>query len=249
MKESIMGGIEFVRIPAGKFLMGSKKDNKLAYDDEKPQHTIEIPYDYLMARFPVTNEQYAAFVGAGRHPVSGWKKRQDHPVFEVSWQDAMAYCRWLNDLLSGKLPQGLVLRLPTEAEWEKAARATDGREWPWGSEFDKHKCNSFEGGKGVMTPVGLYSPQGDSPYGCADMAGNVWEWTHSLYKPYPYKADDGREDEKRGAARRVLRGGAFFNLVRLTRCAFRGWPGPHLEWGRVGFRVAASLPISGIMVP
>jgi formylglycine-generating enzyme required for sulfatase activity len=225
--------------------MSSKKGNSLAYEIETPQHTVNIPHDYWMARFPVTNEQYAAHVCNGKHPVSDWQKKKDHPVFNVSWQDTMAYCKGLNNLLKGRLPQGLILRLPTEAEWEKAARGTDGSEWPWGNEFDKNKCNSDEGGKGDTTPVGLYSAQGDSPYGCADMVGNVWEWTHSLYKPYPYKAEDGRENEKDSAAR-VLRGGTFHNSGRYARCTFRGRLDPFDDWNYTGFRVVVvgASPIS-----
>ncbi len=239
-KRLVIGGIEFVKIPAGRFLMGSKEDNKLAYDEEKPQHTIEIAQDYWMARFPVTNEQYAAYLGKGTHPVSDWQKKKEHPVNYIEWKDAMAYCKWLNNFLAGKLPQGLALRLPTEAEWEKAARGEYGNEWPWGNEFDKSKCNSSEGGKGGTTPVGLYSPQGDSPYGCADMVGNVWEWTHSLFKAYPYQAGDGRENET-ASGRRVLRGGSFLNDSRYARCACRR---DALGIGG-GFRVAAS-PVSPV---
>ena len=100
-----------------------------------------------MARFPVTNEQYNLYAKAKgiKHPVDGWEKKKDHPVVYVGWNDAMAYCKWLNDLLKGELPSGLVLRLPTEAEWEKAARGEKGNEWPWGNEFDKNKCNSQRG--------------------------------------------------------------------------------------------------------
>ncbi len=249
-----LGGMEFMRVPAGKFLMGSTKENKLAYDDERPQHTVDIPYDYWMARFPTTNEQYSAFVKAKglKHPVGDWAKKKDHPVAKVTWKDAMAYCQWLNGLLKGKLTSGLILRLPTEAEWEKAARGSplllgEGRgevnEWPWGNQFDKNKCNSSEGGKGITTPVGLYSPQGDSPYLCADMAGNVWEWTHSLFKPYPYKADDGREDEKASGAR-VLRGGSFDGNRRLARCAYRYDLVIDGLGDSSGFRVVASPNLS-----
>jgi formylglycine-generating enzyme required for sulfatase activity len=235
----VVGGIEFVRIPVGKFLMGSKDENKSAYDGEKPQHTVDIPYDYWMARYPVTNELYNTYAKAKgiKHPVDDWQKKKDHPVVLVLWKDAMEYCQWLNSLLKSELPSGLILRLPTEAEWEKAARGTDGREYPWENQFDKNKCNTSEGGKGGTTPVGLYSPLGDSPYGCANMSGNVWEWTHSLYKPYPYKAGDGREDESASGAR-ALRGGSFFSNVRDVRCACRG--NYDLLNYRVGFRVVAS---------
>ena len=239
------GGIEFVKVPAGKFLMGSADKDKNAEDDEKPQYTAELPYEYFMGRFPVTNEQYAAYVRAKgtKHPVSGWEKKRDHPVVSISWNDAIGYCRWLDGLLKGKLSSGLVLRLPTEAEWEKAARGEKGLIYPWGDTFDKTKCNTVEGGKRDTTPVGAYSPQGDSPYGCADMSGNVWEWTHSLYKSYPYQVQDGREDVK-GSGNRVLRGGSFDSNVRLARCAYRSHDPIYDLDINGGFRVVASLDLS-----
>jgi formylglycine-generating enzyme required for sulfatase activity len=239
-KLTLSNGMEFMRVPAGKFLMGSKNDNKLAYEDEHPQHTVDIP-DYWMGRFPITNELYNAYTKANgiKHPVSGWEKKKDHPVTYVKWTDATAYCQWLNNLLKAELPSGLVLRLPTEAEWEKAARGTDGREYPWGNQFDNKKCNTNEGGKGGTTPVGMYSPQGDSPYGCADMSGNVWEWTHSLMKPYPYNVKDGREDEKASDAR-VLRGGSFINNDRNARCACRNDNDIDNLNNNIGFRVVAA---------
>jgi len=238
-------GVEFVKVPAGKFLMGSSDKDKKAYYDEKPQHAVDLPFEYYIGRFPVTNEKYAAYakVKGGKHLVSGWEKKLDHPVVNVSCKDAMAYCQWLDELLKGKLPSGLVLRLPTEAEWEKAARGEKGSIYPWGDRFDKTKCNTDEGGKGETTPVGAYSPQGDSPYGCADMSGNVWEWTHSLFKGYPYKVNDGREKIK-ASGDRVLRGGSFVNYGRNARCAYRNH-GPinflNFSWG---FRVVASPDLS-----
>jgi len=181
----------------------------------------------------------------------------NHPVVLVTWYEALAYCNWLteklrssewrlpldvladSDLQSAIESRKFVVHLPTEAEWEKAARGEDGRLWPWGNQFDPQKCNSREGGAGRTTPVGRYSPDGDSPYGCADMAGNVWEWCQSLYKPYPYRADDGREDIAASGVR-VLRGGSWFSYERFARCPsrFRLAPDPFND--NVGFRVVFS---------
>jgi formylglycine-generating enzyme required for sulfatase activity len=244
-KITLSNGMELLRVPAGKFLMGSKPDNKQAFDDEKPQDTVDIPYDYWMARFPVTNELYDAYIKSKRnkHPVAGWEMKNDHPVTYVKWTDAMVYCQWLNTLLKAELPSGLVLRLPTEAEWEKAARGADGREYPWGNQFDKNNCNTSEGGKGGTTTVGSYSPRGDSPYGCADMGGNVWEWTHSLMKKYPYNSSDGRENET-ASDRRVLRGGSFRHGEGLARCVARVDSDIADFSDNFGFRVVASPDLS-----
>ena len=235
------GSIEFVKVPKGRFIMGSKDDNKYADSDEKPQHTLDIPYDFYIARFPMTNQQYAEFIGEKFEMPKGM---EEHPVVNVSWNEAQKYVAWLNKRFAGELSENYRFRLPTEAEWEKAARGEYGNEWPWGNEFDKNKCNSDEGGKRGTTPVGAYSPAGDSPYGCADMAGNVWEWCHSLYEPYPYKADDGREDEK-ASGRRLLRGGSFNLNRQYARCAFRRRNSPDYACIYNGFRVAAS-PVSPV---
>ena len=159
-------------------------------------------------------------------------------MVNVSWYDAMEYCQWLSE------KTGRSYRLPTEAEWERAARGTDGRIYPWGNEFEKNKCNAGESGIADTTPVGKYSPEGDSPYGCADMAGNVWEWTQSQFKPYPYEPTDGRENLEAGEEDlRVLRGGAFVGTRSLIRCTYRLRCLPDTRNIDVGFRVVVS-PIS-----
>jgi formylglycine-generating enzyme required for sulfatase activity len=198
-------GKEMVRVPAGKFLYG---------DDKKE---MELP-EFLIDKAPVTNAEYARFVAeTGHKPPEHWKgktppkKIADHPVVNVSWDDATAYAGWAGG------------RLPTEQEWEKAARGTDGREYPWGDWAEVY-CNSQEAGNGGTTPVGKYSPQGDSPYGCVDMAGNVWEWTASDY----------------GQGGRVVRGGAFSNGGGYARCACRYSYAPNLVWNSSGFRVVVS---------
>jgi formylglycine-generating enzyme required for sulfatase activity len=263
------GGLEFVRVPAGKFLMGSKEDDPLAFDNEKPQHTVELPSEYWIGRTPVTNAQFAAFVqasgfrttaeekGSGwaydgeewketqgadwqhpRGPKSDLSGKDNHPAVQISWLDAQTYCAWLNQVHGGELPAGWGYRLPTEAEWEKAARGEYGNEWPWGdSQPDASRCN-FNMHVKDTTPVGQYSPQGDSPYGAVDMVGNVWEWTHSIWKGYPYSQEDGREAEG-GSEARVLRGGSFNYNLQVVRCACRYGNLPGYRLGYSGFRVAA----------
>ena len=227
---------EMVNVPSGTFEMGSKTRKKWLFDNEKPQHSIELP-GYWIGKYPVTNSEYAVFVGdtdyrCPDHWLNGKipMMYESHPVIYVSWHDASAYCRWLSDLT------GKPYRLPTEAQWEKAARGGDGRRYPWGSRWDSRKCNTQEGGHGETSPVGAYSPEGDSPFGCADMAGNVWEWTSSLYRPYPYDTNDGREDL--GNSIRVLRGGSWANAASYARCASRVGCSPVSRSFDSGFRLA-----------
>jgi formylglycine-generating enzyme required for sulfatase activity len=229
---------ELVRVPAGEFWMGSDKSKDPdAYDNEFPQHRLNLP-EFWIAKYPVTNEEYRPFLLANpqQYKPNGWDGsnfptgKERHPVVSITWYDTLAYCRWLAEMT------GKSYRLPSEAEWEKAARGTDGRIYPWGNPWDTERCNTFDKGPGTTTPVGQYSPKGDSPYGCADIAGNVWEWTHSLLNPYKYNAEDGREDEKTKDCR-VLRGGSFVDGARLTRCAQRHWRGQGSTYFGVGFRV------------
>ncbi len=243
---------QMVRIPAGPFLMGSTDEQiKQAIASgldkdwaarERPQHTVELS-EYFIGKYPVTNTEYQAFVReAGYKSPQGWdgdkypEGKSDHPVVNVSWDDAVAYCKWLSE------KTGKTYRLPTEAEWEKAARSTDGRIYPWGNEWDPKKLNSKEGGPGDTTPVGQYSPAGDSPYGAADMSGNVWEWTNSKREKYPYDANDGREDGKGDVF--VLRGGAWDLSVSYARAACRSGIHRVLPWYNLGFRVGSASPVS-----
>ena len=239
------GEPEWVEIPAGEFWMGSEK----GYDDEKPQHKLYLEY-YRISKVPVTNTQYHLFTkDAGHQAPEHWeedrppKNLESHPVVNVSWYDAMAYCAWL----SGKTDKSI--NLPSEAEWEKAARGDrDKREYPWGNNFEATRCNNYKLGLGTTTPVGIF-PDGASPYSCLDMAGNVWEWTRSLWGKdikypefkYPYNPEDGRENLKAPKEiRRVLRGGAFRSSSDYVRGAFRFRGGPGYWHYHRGFRVVVS---------
>lgn len=163
-----------IEIPAGKFLMGT--DSEQSNEQNHPQHSVDLPA-YKIDKYPVTNAQYARFVAAtGHRPPSTWVNgkipggRELHPVNLVSWYDANSYAQW-----AGK-------RLPSEAEWEKAARGTDGRRWPWGNVMEPSRLNTYYN-VGSTTPVTAH-PQGASPYGIMDMAGNVSEWTADEFSPY-----------------------------------------------------------------
>ena len=184
----------------------------------------------------------------------------NHPVVGVTWYEMLAFTRWLDerlgDLLAGRASRaeaadrqllqsiaGRRLRaaLPSEAEWEKAARGVDGRVYPWIGEFDPNRANLETSGIGTTSAVGCF-PAGSSPYGCEEMAGNAWEWTRSVYKPYPYTDAAVREDLKASSSpSRVLRGGCFGNDPSVARCAFRNWGSPvNGDWYN-GFRVVLLL--------
>ena len=231
-------GQPMVWVPPGPFLMGSDKQrDALAFDLELPQHEVLLP-GYWIGRYPVTVAQFQAFMKASSHRpwyADSLKGSDDHPVVGVTWYDALAFCRWLSERA------GIPVTLPSEAEWEKAARGTDGRIYPWSDEPpDEGRCN-FGGNVGNITPVSRYSPRGDSPYGCADMAGNAWEWTRSLYGGYPYDSRDGRENLEAGrGVHPVLRGGGFLDRVWYVRCAARGRNLPHYRHRDFGFRLVAS---------
>jgi sulfatase modifying factor 1 len=268
--------MELCLVPAGEFLMGISLEEAHAwhracggllevYADATPRRTVTLPA-YYIGRTVVTNAQYAQFVRATGHAVPfvdarwaepyNWDQerqvpprgKEDHPVTLISWEDAMAYCEWAG------------LRLPTEAEWEKAARGTDERHYPWGDVWDSQRCNSAEriAGRALLsydawrqwwndlmeldpvernrdttTSVGTYSPAGDSPYGCADMAGNVWEWCADWYQGYP---ETTCYRSRFGETQRVLRGGAWFSQRYAVRTAWRSGDDPARRVDSRGFR-------------
>jgi len=239
-------GAVMVLIPAGEFVMGSLPGE--GDDNEHPQRKVTLDA-YRIYKCEVTNSQFRRFVGETGYRAEGqWEKfsltgRDDHPVINVTWNDARRYCQWAGG------------RLPTEAEWEKAARGTDGRMYPWGNEWDRNKCNNVTTdsaiykasrvdlrlGKGT-TPVGTF-PEGASPYGCLDMAGNVWEWCSDWYDPDYYKKSLPLNPQ--GAATgdsRVFRGGGWFDDVTTgCRCAFRVGNDPKSSTYLYGFRACFSV--------
>jgi formylglycine-generating enzyme required for sulfatase activity len=233
MPKTIMGkdGAPMVLVPAGAFLMGSLDGDA----DERPPRQVTLPAFY-MDQFEVTHEQYAKFLQATGHkaPVD-WPKGQmpvklaKHPVVNVTFADAAAYAKW-----AGK-------RLPTEAEWEKAARGTDGRVFPWGNQAQGKKTASGPEAKEHTWPVGSY-PDDVSPYGCFDMAGNAWEWTSTWYDAYLGNA--GLELEY-GKKFMVIRGGGAINYYQADatrRCADRARSTPYGTYDALGFRCVKEAP-------
>lgn len=218
--------LELVRVSAGEFL----------YGDNKEKRTLP---EYWMGKTPVTVAQFQAFLNSKPNftPDSYWRSKivqqqANHPAKQVSWQEAQLFCEWASKA------SGTTVTLPTELQWEKAARGTDGREYPWGNaKPDDTRCNfnksdaylkaSGDDNYKFTTPVGSYSPQGDSPYGCVDMAGNVWEWCEDVYENI--------------ADARVLRGGSFSDHVLFVRCAYRHYANVTDHNNSRGVRVCVPL--------
>lgn len=220
-------GSVLIEIPAGSFIMGSNES-----DDEKPIRTVYLG-KYYVSKYEVTVGQYKTFCNATGRTMPeqpSWNNRDDHPVVQISWNDAKVYCAWAG------------LRLPTETEWEKAARGMNGRKYPWGNSWDRNKCNhgsripladianptistphidASEDGFEYTSPVGSFST-GVSPYGIYDMAGNVFEWCNDLYPPLD----------------RALRGGSWYQEMAACRSANRGGLDASYENDFIGFRPA-----------
>lgn len=254
--------LDFVHIPASTFTMGSNRNrDPQSHADETPAQLLNVT-DYFIMRFPVTNEQYARFVRETGHRMPlFWKDgtfpkgKADHPVVGVSYYDAIAFCAWAGQVT------GLPIRLPTEPEWEKAARGPEPRLYSWGDEWRKDACNTSDEKLNDTSAVGRFSPQGDSPYGVADMGGNVQEWCSSLFGPYPYDPADGREahvydlhnrellpklletgctsipeSDEASLGKSVIRGGSFRETKFQARCAYRSWAAPMHRSDDTGFR-------------
>jgi len=242
----------FVEIAAGSFLMGSDAViDPMAFDIERwsstnAQAVLELP-TYYIGRFEVTVAQMRSFVQATGYPIDGQalSGAPGHPATFISWPDALAYSRWLDEILrtspdtpevlSTLLEGGGQVTLPTEAEWEKAARGSDGRIYPWGSEPRPDRATYQARG---TTAVGSHQCP-ECPFGLSDMAGNVWEWTRSPYQPYPYNPIDDFEDLENESLW-VMRGGSFTDPAHFVRGANRGGADPGARRAFIGFRIAIS---------
>jgi formylglycine-generating enzyme required for sulfatase activity len=248
-------------VPAGAFTMGSKDDSLAFAGKETPQHQVKLPA-FRISRYPVTNAQYAAFVQDEGYTErwrpcwtrEGWAWKKDrtapdtyggvfdlpnHPVVMVTWYEAVAFCRWLTERLRAAtvIRPDQAVTLPSEAQWEKAARGTDGRIYPWDGKLDPNHANYSETNIGATSAVGCF-PAGASPYDALDLSGNAWEWCATKWQD-SYK--DYRDDNAlEGNAARVLRGGVFYSDVDYVRCASRYRLNPDFRFRYFGFRVVLS---------
>ncbi len=233
-----------ILVPAGEFIMGSDRVDKEGqaaefgsmkpwFLDEHPQRKVYLPSFYI-DRCEMTNAQYEAFARATQTPPPPfWQGgkippgEEQIPVTQITWAEAEAYCKW-----AGK-------RLPTEAEWEKAARGTDGREYVWGNEYKPGLANTGDATSKRLMPVGSF-PASKSPYGVEDMVGNVWEWIADWYQPYP---GSDYQSNAFGEKYKVIRGNSWgelghYTLAHYLRAAYRFYAPPGLRLSDVGFRCA-----------
>ena len=229
-------GSEMVSVPAGEFLMGSKEGTV----DEGPEHIVYLDAFYI-DKYEINNTQYRKCVEAGRCTRLEKRTNYDdpdfahHPVVNVTWPWANVYCKWARK------------RLPTEAEWEKAARGTDGRMYPWGEEIDCDHAQ-FKDCGGQTVPIGSL-PNGASPYGAFDMAGNVWEWVidewqEDYYQVSPSSNPQGPSHPRNIREIHVFRGGSWSESADLLRSTYRSWYEPNAQYYNLGFRCVMTSPKS-----
>ena len=251
-------------VEPGQFKMGSDPDAYNAWEGAE----FRLDYPFWLACYPVTYAQFEVFLNDGytvdrfwtrvgltwrgdrRNPQYGWRNPEwhiaNHPVIGVTWYEAWAFTQWLDDMrrqgrvdLPAEAPDGWVIRLPTEAEWEKAARYPDGRKFPWGDEPDTSRMNSRESGIGRTSAVGIF-PTGAGSIEAYDLSGNVWEWCLTKWRQGYSKSED---NDPKGITTRVLRGGSWGDHENNTRCASRYWYYPFDGGVYDGFRVVCSAPM------
>ncbi len=232
IKQNPEDQLDYIWIPPGKFQMGCVPNDTECEADEKPQHPVKITKGFWMSSTAVTVTAYKRFVAATRHQMpeapefNPNSEKDDHPIVRVNWHDAEAYCEWAGG------------RLPTEAEWEYAARGDkEGLKYPWGNELSSQnaKYDSRDG----TAPVGSYPANG---FGLYDMTGNVWEWVADWYEENYYVSSPARDPEGPSAGRgRVLRGGAWDIVPVYLRASYRCGVGPVSWWNDIGFRCAREV--------
>jgi formylglycine-generating enzyme required for sulfatase activity len=259
--------LELVRIPVGTFTMGTREEEvKYKNHYEYPQHMVNLS-EFYIGKYPITNAQYLVFVKSTNYPYPNhWQDGQipigaeNHPVVFVTWDDATAFCDWLSK------ESGTFFRLPTEAEWEKAARGTDARIYPWGNVWNPvlgisdnpHDYNDETVGaqfrRGTM-PVGSFSPATDSPYGVADMLGNVWQWCLDRFSQDEYswrivEVKDPTGPEEGYFDRRVMRGCSFYHIpCGWASCAYRGRYSQGEKGHHGGFRIVMARKVPNLAKP
>ena len=253
--------IEWCKVSSGPFLMGSdKKQDHQVDDDEFPQRKVKLPA-FRISRFPVTNKQFSAFVQDGGYGEkwrecwtdAGWEWKKEktgpdfrsgvfdlpnHPAVMIPWYEAVAFCSWLTRRLRQKKEIGpdKAVSLPSECQWEKAARGSDGRIYPWAAKLKADLANCREAGIQATSAVGCF-PSGASPSGCEDMAGNIWEWCRTKWRSNYKNREDNRLE---GVSARVVRGGSFFSSNKAVRCAARDGSFPYAWNWYFGFRLVLS---------
>jgi formylglycine-generating enzyme required for sulfatase activity len=243
-----------VAVEAGEFIRGSNKN-----DNEKPIRQIFLD-EFMMGKYPVTNQEFKEFINDEGYKnkelwtPEGWKWREkesileplywhdrkwngpNFPVVGINWYEASAYAKWLS------IKTGKNYALPTEAQWEKAARGSKGLVYPWGNKFDKNLCNNRELGLRRTSPVGIF-PGGTSPYGCMDMAGNVWEWCADWYEKDYYKKSPAKNPigpsigSNRVIPNRVIRGARWADVAWYCRAACRSGIRRAIRDAALGFRL------------